>query len=258
MTSASVWHACRKYLHARQTPTKDQVAWTIACCFTRIRRCHYGSSAKAKRKQKRAQDQLRRIKNFMSKHPIRYEVATDGSSFGNPGQSGAGFFMREVGSGAGLLTHYRSVYLGEGTNNHAELVAVDEALSQLQSLIGQLDVRSTITFLVDNRMALNVATGAGTSRSFPKLAFRITQKVKSITAVHWIHFIWAPAHAGLDINEVADMLAKRGASGISSWHPLNPAPESDNVSTSFSSLEKELDELRDLDHELKRGLNLPR
>lgn len=121
MLSGSVWSACRKFRLARQTPKAEKVTWTIARCFMQIRSSHFGASTKAKRKRKKSDNQLRKIWKFLSKHPIRFDIATDGSALGNPGESGAGFVMREVGTGSGLLTRHRSIYLGEGTNNVASL-----------------------------------------------------------------------------------------------------------------------------------------
>lgn len=63
------------------------------------------------------------------------QVFTDGASRGNPGQSGAGVFIKGLDEDISV-----SIYLGEKTNNEAEYLALLAAVScllQLQNKIGQ-------------------------------------------------------------------------------------------------------------------------
>ena len=58
------------------------------------------------------------------------EVATDGSSIPNPGPTGAGFVLREVGYGSNDYSFFSSKSLGHGTNSLGELVVLKEAFER--------------------------------------------------------------------------------------------------------------------------------
>jgi ribonuclease HI/exonuclease III len=253
MLSGSVWSTCRKFKHTQQPPAAKQVAWSVAKIYNHMRQRHFGTRAKVKRKNKRVATQLLKIAEFRNNHPLRLDVATDGSSFGNPGESGAGFVLREVGTGADSLNCHRSIYLGKGTNNRAELVAVDEALNQVLGVLGEVTTSAIIALMVDNLLALGVASGASSTRQYPRLGEAILRKVNIIRASHRLELVWVPGHAGLNINEEADLLAKRGASGITSWAPPNhqDGPRDELISSGASSpfsLESNISELLDFDH----------
>lgn len=57
----------------------------------------------------------------------KFIIYTDGASRGNPGQSSAGFVIKDV---DGVIWHQECVYLGKATNNFAEYMAVKLALER--------------------------------------------------------------------------------------------------------------------------------
>ena len=104
----------------------------------------------------RARTRIKALQALRLEVPQRVEVATDGSSIGNPGPSGAGFVLRDVNCGEdGRLVH-RSISIGHSTNNH-ELIALSEALGYC--LANSHPEGVCIISLADNLNALNVAKG---------------------------------------------------------------------------------------------------
>ena len=90
---------------------------------------------KKKAKEIKHRKRAAQLKKLLEEAKPHVLVATDGSSFGNPGPSGAGFYFDPSGMPElGLSVHCRSTSLGHGTNNHAELRALDEALGHALSL----------------------------------------------------------------------------------------------------------------------------
>ena len=142
-------------------------------------------------------------------------VYTDGSSFGNPGPSGAGF---AVSNDNEHFRHLGSRSLGRSTNNAAELEAIQDATAFLLGKTGP----GPIYIFSDNRLAIQVAMG----RACPEWAAAVSQTIRdnitALVASRAVHLMWVPGHADVPGNEVADKLAKLGSSGISgTW--TNPA-----------------------------------
>lgn len=70
----------------------------------------------------------------------------DGSSLGNPGESGVGVFIPE---------HLElSLYIGHGTNNNAEMTALIIALGELEKLKPE-----SCTVYTDSELVYNLFTG---------------------------------------------------------------------------------------------------
>ena len=97
--------------------------------------------------------------------PHEWIAFTDGACSGNPGPAGAGFVVIEPGG----KIHEGFEYLGEATNNVAELTAV------LRGLQGVPDVGAPVRVHTDSGYAIGVlqkgwkATWA-TSRTLPRCA----------------------------------------------------------------------------------------
>jgi ribonuclease HI len=68
-------------------------------------------------------------------------VYTDGSCLGNPGPAGWGAYLR-----AGSRSKDLSGYLGEGTNNIAELTAIREALRAIKNRTRRVILHSDSTY----------------------------------------------------------------------------------------------------------------
>ena len=145
-------------------------------------------------------------------------VYTDGSSFGNPGPSGAGF---AVSSDNAIFSHLSARSLGHGTNNAAELEAIRDATSFLAREGG-----SDPTYIfTDNRLAMRVAMGRVTPDWAAQLSRAIQANIIALAAHRKVYFLWVPGHADVAGNDVADRLAKLGSSGVSgSWDSLTELP----------------------------------
>jgi ribonuclease HI len=122
------------------------------------------------------------------------QVWTDGASSGNPGPSGAG---------AVLLFRDRkkevAVFLGDTTNNVAELTAVRTALQQVRKR--DLPVR----VMTDSTYVIGVLTGAMKAKANAALIASIRAELAEFPD---LAFVKVEAHAGVPWNERADALAR--------------------------------------------------
>ena len=130
----------------------------------------------------------------------RVTAVCDGSSLGN-GQKAARAGAAAVLSftdGAGL-THHRVVgeYLGEATNNQAEIVA---ACIALEALRAPCDVR----LITDSRYV--VETLRGNFRR--KMNHEFWARLDKAVAPHRVRWEWTRGHAGHPIQERCDALAR--------------------------------------------------
>ena len=122
---------------------------------------------------------------------------TDGASSGNPGPSGAGVVLifrekrKEV-----------SLYLGDTTNNVAELTAVLEALRRIKRRELPVRVHSDSTYVI------GVLDGSMRAKANAELVARIREEMRGFSN---LRFVKVPAHAGNEQNEVADALAREAA-----------------------------------------------
>jgi ribonuclease HI len=124
-----------------------------------------------------------------------YVVYTDGACSGNPGPAGIGVVIMHAGQRREL-----SEYLGEGTNNIAELTAVKRALEELpereRRVVLHLDSEYVRGLLVKGWKAKAnqalVEELRALARTFPDL-----------------HLVYVPGHAGVSENERCDQLARQ-------------------------------------------------
>lgn len=122
---------------------------------------------------------------------------TDGASSGNPGPSGAGVVLifRE-------MRKEISLYLGDTTNNVAELTAVLEALRRIKRRELPVRVHSDSTYVI------GVLDGSMRAKANAELVARIRAEMRGFSD---LRFVKVPAHAGNEQNEVADALAREAA-----------------------------------------------
>jgi ribonuclease HI len=121
-------------------------------------------------------------------------VWTDGAASGNPGPAGAGYVL--------LFRDRRkeaSVWLGDTTNNVAELTAVLEALRSLKRHDVPVRVHSDSTYVI------GVVTGAMKAKANRDLVEEIRAAVEAFAD---LRFVKVEAHAGVEWNERADALAR--------------------------------------------------
>ncbi len=131
----------------------------------------------------------------MSATPDLIEVYTDGACTGNPGPAGCGAVLIHKGRVKEL-----SKYLGEATNNIAELTAVEIALQALRTK--HLPVR----IHADSTYAIGVLSGTLKVRANTALVARIRAVLDSFADVS---FAKVRGHAGVAHNVRADALARQ-------------------------------------------------
>ena len=118
---------------------------------------------------------------------------TDGASSGNPGPSGIGVLLR-------FKNHEKEIskYIGNATNNIAELKAIEAGLSILTN-----DEIPVIVF-TDSSYALGILVRGWKASKNVNLVERIREKVSEFKK---IKFVKVKGHAGMPDNERADYLA---------------------------------------------------
>ena len=179
-------------------------------------------TSKAAKKQRDKRAENTKFQQVYSSLPPNTCVAfTDGSSFGNPGPAGAGFTVLPSLFHPGACS---SVYLGEATNNVAELAALQFVCDSLFELFSSCapSSRPSVCVFVDNRYATDAANNTNKCKANRKQVAETRRAVSALRTLTEVSIRWVPAHAGVGGNEVADSLAKRGAKGTTSRAPLSP------------------------------------
>lgn len=120
-------------------------------------------------------------------------VYTDGASSGNPGPSGIGIYFSFGGHEKEI-----SEYIGEATNNIAELEAIRRALSEIKNRDLPLKLYS------DSSYALGLITLGWKPKKNQELVADIK---KLVSGFKKIDFIKVEGHSGIPGNERADKLA---------------------------------------------------
>jgi ribonuclease HI len=125
-------------------------------------------------------------------------VYADGACSGNPGPAGLGMVLID---GADRLE--RSEFLGEGTNNVAELTAV------LRALEAAPDDRRPLAIHTDSQYAIGVLTRGWKAKANKELVALIRERLAGRSRVR-LHYV--PGHSGVPLNERADELAREAVS----------------------------------------------
>ncbi len=121
------------------------------------------------------------------------KIYTDGASSGNPGPAGIGVLLIY-----GEKQKKISEYIGESTNNIAELTAIKKALTSLKRL--DLPVR----IFSDSSYAIGSLTKPWKPKKNRELILEIRQLMKKFDD---LALIKVKGHSGIKENEVADFLA---------------------------------------------------
>lgn len=132
-----------------------------------------------------------RIKKELSKDPIL--IFTDGASSGNPGPSGIGALLIYKNKEKRI-----SRYIGNATNNIAELMAIHEGLKAVKNK--KLPVR----VFTDSSYAFGVLTKGWKAKKNPELIRDIKHTMASFPN---LQLVKVKGHAGVQENETADRLA---------------------------------------------------
>ena len=123
-------------------------------------------------------------------------IHTDGACSGNPGPAGIGvFFERPDGE---ILEH--SEFIGEGTNNIAELTAILRALEMLKPE----EQETHVLLYTDSAWSLSVLVGGWKAKANLELITAIKERMLSTPDVELLK---VRGHAGNSGNEEADALA---------------------------------------------------
>jgi len=128
------------------------------------------------------------------------EVWTDGACSGNPGPMGIGVVVidggarREIGD-----------YLGVGTNNIAELTAIERGLE----VAGEGDRGRRIRVYSDSAYAIGLLEKGWKAKANQELVGRLRRQ---LTAFPQVEFVKVEGHAGVPENERCDELARRAIS----------------------------------------------
>jgi ribonuclease HI len=120
-------------------------------------------------------------------------VYADGACSGNPGPAGIGVVIQDDQGRREL-----SQFLGEGTNNIAELTAVLEAAHAIE------DHDRPVRIHTDSKYAIGVLSMGWKAKANTELIGRVREALKPFTDLQLIH---VPGHAGVLLNERADALA---------------------------------------------------
>ena len=120
-------------------------------------------------------------------------VYADGACSGNPGPAGVGIVILDGGARREL-----GEYLGEGTNNIAELTAIELALSAIDARDRPVRVHT------DSQYAIGVLTKGWKAKANVELVARVRALIARFSD---IELRYVPGHAGVPLNERADALA---------------------------------------------------
>jgi len=141
----------------------------------------------------------------VERHPTVHDpeaivVYTDGACSGNPGPMGIGVVVldkgqrREVGE-----------YLGEGTNNIAELTAIERALDLLME-----ERQRLVVIHADSQYAIGLLSQGWKAKANQELVARLRDKARGFPR---LRFVKVDGHAGVPENERCDELARGAIKG---------------------------------------------
>src|SRR5262249_18300649 len=138
-------------------------------------------------------------------------IHTDGACSGNPGPGGWGAIL-EFG------THKKELKGGEAhtTNNRMELLAAISALEALKRAC-LVDLHTDSQYLRNGVMSwINQwkRNGWRTADKKPVKNVDLWQRLDALTKEHRVRWHWVKGHAGHDLNERADELAREGIAAV--------------------------------------------
>ena len=163
------------------------------------------------------------VKKFSSSSIVCF---TDGGASPNPGYCGAGTVicvptasmkLAEVLATEGAWDEAWKG-LGHGTNNIAELSAIELALDildEMEATVGHKFKASALHILTDSTYAQGVLSGTMKAKANSDLVKQIKTKIANRSKTIPVTIHWVKGHAGVPGNERADQLAKRAVENIS-------------------------------------------
>ena len=121
------------------------------------------------------------------------EIWTDGACSGNPGPMGIGVVVID-----GAARREKGEYLGVGTNNIAELTAIERGID----LVGDTGRRMRV--YTDSSYAIGVLGKGWKAKANQELIARIKRRLAPLD----VEFVKVSGHAGVPENERCDELAR--------------------------------------------------
>ena len=103
-----------------------------------------------------------------------------------------------------VYQHTESIFLGQGTNNVAELTAIETALKMVEA--HNIPDANPVEIMTDSKYSHGILTLNWKAKVNQELVHRIKQRIQSRGKVR-IH--WVAGHAGIPQNERADELANQ-------------------------------------------------
>ena len=144
-----------------------------------------------------------------------WHVYSDGSCLENSSAGGPGGFAWVATFGDCVVEHNKGYF--KTTNNRMELMAILDALSQIQE-------PSVVKIYTDSQYSIDCVTkwvyGWIRKNWIRTTQFGVTEEVKNkdliqrlfaLTKYHKVEFIKVKAHCGIPLNERCDVLAKEAA-----------------------------------------------
>lgn len=122
-------------------------------------------------------------------------VWTDGACTGNPGPAGLGVVIVD-----GEQTRELSEYLGEGTNNIAELTAIYRGLETVS------DRKRSVIVYSDSSYSIGLLTQNWKAKANTELVEKLRALTKQFAD---LRFVKVAGHAGIPLNERTDELARQ-------------------------------------------------
>lgn len=139
------------------------------------------------------------------------KIWTDGSCLGNPGPGGWGFIATD-----GKNVAQRSGGEHDTTNNRMELMAVIRALTAAHKH-DEIEIHTDSQY-VKNGMQVWLKNWKKnnwrTSTKKPVKNQDLWQKLDELASTKKLHWVWVRGHAGEDMNERVDTLARDAAMGV--------------------------------------------
>ena len=122
------------------------------------------------------------------------QVWTDGACTGNPGPAGLGVVILD-----GTERKELSEYLGEGTNNIAELMAILRGLQEVK------DRKRPVFVYTDSQYSIGLLTQPWKAKKNIELVAQLRELCRTFPD---LHFVKVAGHAGIPLNERVDELAR--------------------------------------------------
>jgi len=141
----------------------------------------------------------------------RVTIHTDGACSGNPGPGGWGAILS-------YQENRRELSGGEGdtTNNRMEMTAAIVALESLKRPV-TVDLHTDSQYLrqgITSWIHGWKKNGWRTADRKPVKNLDLWQRLDAAVARHKVHWHWVRGHAGHDLNERADELARQGIADV--------------------------------------------